>query len=477
MDRRRGSPPPPPPRRGRVPYDGPPMDRRRSRSPSDRFARGRSPPPFKRRRDDDVYYGRFERGDDYMGRGPPRGGPPGPPRGGYPDSYYEGRRGSPDRHDGPHDKAQGPLTFKQFIQKQKDDPSPEEAQERYKQYLVDYHGGEIKAEFESTKDKQRVRDLYDPRSFEKALAKRNEEATASRTQFLSDLDTGVLQLTAPGFNQGAGDLAPKTSTAGEGEAGKDEPPVAFAPPFCWRPSRVAVDLSMARRLTRRLDHEKGFPDDHPLLPVKTEEAAAAQAEADAQDAQDAAALKEEGKAAPSGSAKRYVEVQEEVPQVDEHNYNEMVGKLDLLLTYLWKVHGVDYYSGYELTASEFSQRLTACRLLRGPRPEGVETSTAGAADAAAGETAATDMAVDGQEKTENGEGVIKTGEGEKGPEQSKEDDANAEGVEVCWNKRIMDGDPLEAQCQRKKVEERLDAWIDKQIICHADTKCVGSRSV
>eukprot|EP00983_Pelagomonas_calceolata_P068985 1150171-Pelagomonas_calceolata.AAC.3 len=38
-----------------------------------------------------------------------------------------------------------------------------------------------------------------------------------------------------------------------------------------------------------------------------------------------------------------------------------VGRLDLQLSYLWRVHGIDYYSGYELAASEFGQRLTACR--------------------------------------------------------------------------------------------------------------------
>lgn len=35
--------------------------------------------------------------------------------------------------------------------------------------------------------------------------------------------------------------------------------------------------------------------------------------------------------------------------------------MDLQLSYLWRVHGIDYYAGYELAASEFGQRLTACR--------------------------------------------------------------------------------------------------------------------
>lgn len=55
----------------------------------------------------------------------------------------------------------------------------------------------------------RVRALYDPRAFEKALAKRNEEAAESASQFREDLANGVLDPKSPGFNQGAFELAPK----------------------------------------------------------------------------------------------------------------------------------------------------------------------------------------------------------------------------------------------------------------------------
>ncbi len=47
------------------------------------------------------------------------------------------------------------MTFRQFMNKQPDDLSPEEAQARYKDYLVDFHGGEIKADFVATKDQER----------------------------------------------------------------------------------------------------------------------------------------------------------------------------------------------------------------------------------------------------------------------------------------------------------------------------------
>jgi hypothetical protein len=38
---------------------------------------------------------------------------------------------------------------------QDDDPEPEEAQDRYRRYLIEWHGGEIKAEFAQTRNEER----------------------------------------------------------------------------------------------------------------------------------------------------------------------------------------------------------------------------------------------------------------------------------------------------------------------------------
>ena len=63
---------------------------------------------------------------------------------------------SPERRDargGPDgDKPARMMTFKEFMLSLPDDPSPEEAQTRYKAYKVEYHGGEIKAEFVEKKN-------------------------------------------------------------------------------------------------------------------------------------------------------------------------------------------------------------------------------------------------------------------------------------------------------------------------------------
>jgi hypothetical protein len=44
------------------------------------------------------------------------------------------------------------MTFKEFMIEQPDDLSPDEAQARYRLYQVDFHGGEIKAEFVERKN-------------------------------------------------------------------------------------------------------------------------------------------------------------------------------------------------------------------------------------------------------------------------------------------------------------------------------------
>ena len=46
-----------------------------------------------------------------------------------------------------------------------------------------------------------------------------------------------------------------------------------------------------------------------------------------------------------------------------------VGKLDRLLTWLWRVHGVDYYAGTEVAEPDEEQRAGPRPTLRCPRPE------------------------------------------------------------------------------------------------------------
>lgn len=55
---------------------------------------------------------------------------------------------------------------------------------------------------------------------------------------------------------------------------------------------------------------------------------------------------------------------------DEAALLERLGQLDLLLTWLWRVHGIDYYAGKELLlAADYADRTRKLRTIRGPRPE------------------------------------------------------------------------------------------------------------
>ena len=57
---------------------------------------------------------------------------------------------------------------------------------------------------------------------------------------------------------------------------------------------------------------------------------------------------------------------EEAPQT----YEEQLGQLDLQLTYLWRVHGVDYYAGTEHAEPEaYDACASSKRMLRCTRPE------------------------------------------------------------------------------------------------------------
>ena len=77
------------------------------------------------------------------------------------------------------------------------------------------------------------------------------------------------------------------------------------------------------------------------------------------------AVKAESAPADSGPADAAT-VPEEAPK----SYDEQLGQLDLQLTYLWRVHGVDYYAGVEHAEPEaYDACADSKRVLRCPRPE------------------------------------------------------------------------------------------------------------
>jgi hypothetical protein len=202
------------------------------------------------------------------------------------------------------------------------------------------------------------------------LAKKTEEAKDTATQLIEEINSGKVDPKLELFNQGMFELAPKEAPK---EAHPDEAP-RYAPALCWKPQRVALDVLLSRQLIRKLDAEKGVTT-NPTIPAIPQPAQPEQAPAEPTEPQDAAPApkpnqdvvmeegggekKEEGAAEPAvdpAAAKQSipdasVDVDEVV--VDESNLQESLAKLDMQLTWLWRVHGVDYYSG------------ASCAVLRG----------------------------------------------------------------------------------------------------------------
>lgn len=283
---------------------------------------------------------------------------------------------------------------------------------------------------------------FDPRNFAKVVASRAEEAQDSAKHVAADLASGTLDPAHEAFAQGMYDLAPKIEkpadkpAAAPKEGEKAAPPPAedagpkFAPNTCWSAERVAHDLELSRRLIRKLDAEKSIAE-NPLLPKlatapslgdagkdggedgdKPEAGAKPEGGADGE-----GGAAEAGEGAAAAAAPEAAAPEAEPPiVVDDSNYQESVGKLDLQLHWLWKVHGVDYYAGIELNEQDWPYRLNCCRLIRGPKPE--------------------------------------EGEGEDEATAKADREKLGRQVDETWNRRISLGDPIEAKCMKARVSGR-----------------------
>ncbi|XP_072989461.1 serrate RNA effector molecule [Typha latifolia] len=348
-------PPPPPlgPSRGERDRD---YRRRSSPSPPPYVRRDhrrspprRSPPPgpFKRsRRDDDGYdrrwggYGSEDRRYDYeYGGGYDRG------RGGYGDERAHGRymnrpsdwldSGRGGFGDGAGvTQREGLMSYKQFIQELEDDILPAEAERRYKEYRSEYITTQKRAYFDLHKEENWLKDKYHPTNLVSVIERRNEQARSTAKDFLLDLQSGSLDL-GPGLTalqpskSGNGsdansedetDLTGKRKRHGRG-TGKENELLFAAPkahPIACEPRRVQVDIEQALALVRKLDIEKGI-----------EENALSNNDHD----------KSDGDKSHGGSMGPIIIIR----GLTTVKGLEGIELLDTLITYLWRVHGVDYY--------------------------------------------------------------------------------------------------------------------------------------
>ncbi|KAL2507385.1 Serrate RNA effector molecule [Forsythia ovata] len=368
-DRNR-SPPPPPPRerdyhkRGRPSLSPPPppyRDRRGGGGHSPPPRRSPPFPPYKRSRRDDGYDGR---------RGSPRGGyGPGDRRFGYdyPGGYDRemgGRPGYPDERShgrymgrssggyrsGPSDwdsgrgsfadafhttstQREGMMSYKQFIQELEDDILPAEAERRYQEYKSEYISTQKRAYFNAHKDEEWLKDKYHPTNLLAVIERRNELARKSAKDFQLDLQSGTLDL-GPAVNPSSNkseqasepnsedeaDMGSKRRRHGRGSTEESAAPKAH--PVSSEPRRIQFDVEQAQALVRKLDSEKGI-EDNILCRVDNDRTGRDKSH--------------------SGSSGPVIIIR----GLTSIKGLEGVELLETLLTYLWRIHGVDYYGMVE----------------------------------------------------------------------------------------------------------------------------------
>ncbi|XP_058099599.1 serrate RNA effector molecule [Magnolia sinica] len=406
--KRRLSPSPPP-------Y--PHRDRRHSpprRSP---------PPPFKRsRRDDGGYenrrgsprfgydYGGYDRGS--LGGRPgyaderPHGRYMNRSSGGYQEWTDSARAGFLDVLNPGGAQREGLMSYKQFIQELEDDILPAEAERRYEEYRSEYITTQKRAFFDAHKDEEWLKDKYHPTNLVTVIERRNEQARAVAKDFLLDLHSGELDI-GPGFiasssiksGQGSepnsedeADIGGKRRRHGRGPA-KESDLLSSAPrahPVSADPRRIQADIQQAQALIRKLDKEKGI-DDNVLCSMDQD--------------------KGEGEKPHSGSMGPLIIIR----GLNTVKGLEGVELLDTLITYLWRIHGLDYYGMSETNEA------------KGPRHVRAEGK--------------------GYDETNN-----------VGPEWEKK-------LDSFWQGRLHGQDPLEKMTAKEKIDaaavEALDPYVRK----------------
>ncbi|XP_054815277.1 serrate RNA effector molecule-like isoform X2 [Prosopis cineraria] len=410
------SPPPPPRDRDR--------DFKRRRSPSPyrdrRYSPSRrSPPPYKRsRRGSPRGYGPDDRfGYDYFSgyeRG--IGGRPG-----YADERPYGRfgyRSVPGYQNGISDmepnrgfadlpsgsgQREGLMSYKQFIQELEDDILPAEAERRYQEYKSEYITTQKRAYFNAHKDEEWLKDKYHPTNLPTVIDRRNENARRLAKEFLLDLQSGTLDLN-PGLNATSASKSGQASepnsddeadTGGKrrrhGRGPNKENDFAAAPkahPISSEPRRIQIDIEQAQALVRKLDVEKGIDDN--ILSTSDHN-------------------KSDDKGH-SGSVGPIIIIR----GLTSVKGLEGIELLDTLLTYLWQIHGVDYYGMIETNEAKGFRHV---------RPEG---------------------------------GLDDTNKSGSGSEWERK-------VDSFWQQRLNGQDPLEMMTAKEKIDAAAVEVLDPHV--------------
>uniref|UniRef100_A0ACD5V624 Uncharacterized protein n=1 Tax=Avena sativa TaxID=4498 RepID=A0ACD5V624_AVESA len=327
------------------------LEQPRPRS-NDREKRRHSPP----RRSPSPGPPKRQRRDDGAGRGRSRG------------RYWQGGGGSgrstghrapdgPDVGCGASSNGQdtnqrkGLMTYKQFIQVLEDDVSPAEAGSRYREYKTEFIATQKRAYFDLHKDETWLKEKYHPTNLLSVIERRNEFCKAAAKNLILDLQSGTLDI-GPGMTAGGAselgnnnngsygngeDYGNKRIKKGRGHP-KESGPVSTAPkahPVSSKYRRIQTDIDQTLALVRKLDAEKGIVGN-----ILSSGGDHGNADVDRSNV---------------GSTGPIVIIRglTTVKGLDG------VELLDTLLTYLWRIHGVDYYGMSEMEDPEGFRHVRA----------------------------------------------------------------------------------------------------------------------
>ncbi|CAK9864738.1 unnamed protein product [Sphagnum jensenii] len=229
-------------------------------------------------------------------------------------------------------QLEGLMSYKQFIAELEDDILPGEAERRYDEYKTEFITTQKRSFFEQHKDDDWLREKYDPARLEAVLARRNENAKILAKEFLAELQGSSLDVgpsargSAKEESEDDGDVGAKGRRQSRSTKKSQEINAApKAPAGSSDPKRVVKDIELCRSVIRKLDSEKGI-EGNILAPVDEQNG-------------------EGDRSTSTGSVGPIVIVRSGNHQVKGLEGIEL---LDVMLTYMWRVHSVDYYGMVEL---------------------------------------------------------------------------------------------------------------------------------
>ena len=258
------------------------------------------------------------------------------------------------------------------------------------------------------------------------------------------------------------------------------------PDLAWAPERLARDLRRATALVAALDAEKGVG-----APRDSETGAASEPDpTSAPPPRDAASVFRDA----DDVAEALDDALDDAERLER--LERAAAAVDRRVSYLWRVHGVDYYAGAELGADEYAARPPSERegegegcLARGERP-GAEALEAEARAYAEEDKAHAEAERESGVQTESAEAAVAEGAAaEGGPTEAPLVAANAKPralggagaspsakwasrVDRFWRVRLEQGDAFAARAAsaRDAVERELEAWKLSCVVRHEENR-------